>query len=82
MRVVRRKQIPRVAPNHQADEAVGIKPAERTIGGDRSVFQNGDVVAEVEDLVEPVRDIENGDAPVAQAANKLHQYGDVRRRER
>ena len=79
---VGRKQVPGVAANHQADEAVGIKPGQGAIGGDRSVLQNGDVVAEVEDLVQPVRDIEDGDATVAQTANELHQYSDVRRRER
>ena len=81
-RDVWRKQVPGVAANHQADEAVGIKPGQRAIGGDRSVLQNGDVVAEVEDLIEPVRDIENGYATVAQTTNKFHQYGHVRRRER
>ena len=79
MRSVGRKQVPGIAAHHQADEAVGIKPRERAIGGDRSVLQNGHVVAKVEDLVQPVRDIEDRDAPVAQTANKLHQDGDVRR---
>ena len=82
VRDVGRKQVPGVAANHQADEAVGIKPGQGAIGGDRSVFQNGDVVAEVEDLIEPVRDIEDRDATVAQTANELHQYSDVRRRKR
>ena len=62
MRGVGRKQIPGIAADHQADEASRIEPGERTIGGDRSVLQNGDIVAEVEDLIEPVRDIEDGDA--------------------
>src|SRR5258708_35100696 len=82
VRSVRWKQVPGVAANHQTDKAVRIKPSERAICGDRSVLQNGDVVAEVEDLIQTVRDVEDRDAPVAQAANKLHQDGDVRRRKR
>ena len=53
---------PRVAPDHQADQRRGIDPGERPIGGDRSVLQHGDVVAEVEHLVQPVRDVEDRDA--------------------
>ena len=71
-----------IAAHHQPDETSGIEPGERTIGGDCPVLQHGDVVAEVENLVQPVRDIEDGDALVAQPANKLHQYRHVRRGER
>ena len=49
-----RKQVLRVAADHQAHEALGIEARERTIGGDRAILQDGHVVAEVEDLVEPV----------------------------
>ena len=49
-----RKQVLRVAADHQAHEALGIEARERTIGGDRAIFQDGHVVAEVKDLVEPV----------------------------
>jgi hypothetical protein len=77
IRGVWRKQVPGVAAHHQADKAVGIKPGEPAIGGDRSVLQNGHVVAKVEDLVQPVGNVEDRYAPIAQTANKLHQDGDV-----
>src|SRR5262249_7608391 len=54
LRGVRRKQIPWVAPHHQADKAGRIEPGERAIGGDGSILENGYVIAEVKDLVQSV----------------------------
>ena len=54
VRGIWRKQVPRVAAHHQTDEAGGIKPGQGAIGGDRSVLQDGYVVAEVDDLIQSV----------------------------
>jgi hypothetical protein len=82
LRSVRRKQIPGVAAHHEAHKAGRIKPGERTVGGNGPVLQHGHVIAEVEDLIQSARDVENRNALVAQTPNEPHQYRYVRRGER
>ena len=58
-----------VAPDHLVDEAVVVGVLD-ALGGDvAAVAQDGDGVAEFENFLEPVRDVEDGAAAVAQATN-------------
>ncbi len=82
MRDMGRKQVLRIATNHQPHEAVGIETGQRTIRADGAVLQDRHVIAEVEDLIEPVRNVEDGDALVAKIANELHQHRHIRGGER
>ena len=62
MRDIGRKQILRVAADHQANKPLGVEAGKRAVSGDCAILQDGDVVAKVQDLVEPVRDVENRDS--------------------
>ncbi len=66
-----------VAPDHFAHQAVD-RDVLREVGGDEgAVAHDGDAVAEIEDLVEAVRDEQDAGAPVAQRPRNREQAVDL-----
>ena len=57
------------AADHAAHQLVGVELRGRAARDERAVLQHGDGVAEVEDLLQPVRDVEDRDAARLEAAH-------------
>ena len=59
-----------------------IAAGERLVGGADAVLENGDVFAELEHLVQAMRDVEDGESLGAQAAQQVEQRAHFVRGER
>ena len=51
-----------VRADHLADDPVRVDVRHRRLAGDAAVAQHGDVVADADQLLQPVRDVDDGDA--------------------
>ena len=77
-----RKQVAGVAPDHQPDQPVGIGAGERLVRGDHAVLEDGDMVAEPHDFVQPVGNVEDRRARFAQRPEQPRQGLRLVRRQR
>ena len=66
------------AVDHQGDEVVLVGLADGPRADERAVAQDRDAVGELEDLFEPMADIDDRDAPRLEAADQLEQGGRFR----
>ena len=78
------RDLPRreIAPDHRAHEVVGIHPRKLPGDDEPAVAQDGDALAQSEDLLEPVRDEEDCDARLAQRRGHAEQPVDLDGRQR
>ena len=67
---------------HQAHELGDGGPSQRLRGDEPAVAQHGDGLADPVDLVEPVRDVDDGDAARVEALDEREQLIDLARRQR
>jgi len=78
----RRVELGQSPPDHRADDAARVELVALDLVDDAAVAQDGDAVAEVDDLVEAVADEDRGQAAVAQRLDDLQQTGRLLARER
>ena len=77
----RRDPLGKIAADHRADEVVGGQAGQLARQHEAPVAQDGHALAEREDLLEPVRDEEDGDARLAQRRRDAEQALDLDRRQ-
>ena len=68
----------KAAADHHPDERLGIDLGNRPGSGNDAVAQHGDAVADLEDLLQPVRDVDEADALPGEPANDLEQLLELR----
>ena len=73
---------PHLAPDHVGDRALRRRLGARHGRDQPAVAEHRDLVGDLEDLLQPVADEEDGDALVAEVADELEELGDLVRRER
>ena len=80
--MLRRHALGKLASDHRANEVVGVEPFELAGEDELAVAEDRDALAEREDLLEPVRDEEDGDAGLVQRSGDLEEPVDLDRGER
>ena len=78
----RRREVLGVRADHLPDDPVHVDVRHRARAGDAAVAQHGDVVADTDQLFEPVRDVDDRDALRLEVGDDAKQDLDLRRAER
>ncbi len=81
---VRATGVPRAIgpPHHVLHDPAEVDVGDRGVGHPAPVAENGDAVADLHQLLEAVRDVDDGHAPLHQVADHAEERGDLHRAQR